>query len=52
MFLASRGLRDMGQGPEQILDMEFFLTLLNQARSVMRRSILYGLILSLLTLLL
>lgn len=42
MFLASCGQRDLGEGRERIVEMEDFVQILNQARSVFRRSFLYA----------
>ena len=50
MSLASRGLRDLGEGKEQILDMEEFVRILNQAKAVFRRSLLYAAIITLILL--
>jgi len=51
VFLASRGQRDLGGGREQIVEMEDFVQILNQARSVFRRSFLYAAVLTVIILL-
>ena len=52
MFLATRGQCDLDDGPRLIEDLALFTQLLRQARSIFARSLGWGLLLTLATLLL